>query len=73
MNGLHRAACAWKCIPQTRCGAGWGGVRTVLMPAVCLLILFILMKEAKGERLKIEDYLHYSCVIIEKIRSLNSS
>lgn len=38
----------------------------VLLSVVCLLILFILMKEVKGEWLQIEDYLHYSCVITEK-------
>lgn len=45
---------------------GWGGMLMVLMSAVCLPVLFNLMKEVKGEWLKIEDYLHYSCVIIEK-------
>lgn len=43
----------------------WGGVLMVLLSVVCLLILFILMKEVKGEWLQIEDYLHYSCVITE--------
>lgn len=45
---------------------GWGGVLMELMSAVCLPVLFNLMKEVEGEWLKIEDYLHYSCVIIEK-------
>lgn len=50
----------------------WGGVLAVLMSAVCLPVLLVLMKEVQGEWLKIGDYLHYSCVIVEKTWTLNS-
>lgn len=46
----------------------WGGVSC--LSAVCLPVLFILMKEVNGEQLKIEDYLHCSCVIPEKTWTL---